>query len=81
MKLAGWFKNCNGILFGRTPVTTNINGYTMEDVYYELSAELNLPVVFDIDCGYQPPKITFVNGSYGEIMVENSKSKVIQKFI
>lgn len=81
MKLAGWFDHCNGILFGRTPVEEKIKGYGMEDVYKELQEELNIPVIYDIDCGHQPPQITFVNGAYGEITIENGKGKVLQKFI
>lgn len=81
MKLAGWFENCNGILFGRSPENTPVDNYTVEDVYKELSEELQIPIIFDIDCGHVPPQITFINGAYANIESENGKGRVIQMFI
>lgn len=81
MKLAGWFEDCAGILFGRSEANQPVNGYTVEDVYLELAEELRVPIVYDIDCGHQPPQITFVNGAYAEVEVRNGKGKVLQRFI
>ncbi|WP_102029284.1 S66 family peptidase [Salirhabdus sp. Marseille-P4669] len=81
MKLAGWFQNCSGILFGRSPANDSVGNYTIEDVYQELAHELNIPIIYDIDCGHVPPQITFINGAYGEVTVEDGKGKVLQKFI
>lgn len=80
MKLAGWFENCSGILFGRSSANQSVENYMIEDVYNELSEELGIPVVFDIDCGHEPPQITFINGAYAEIEVDEGKGKVIQYF-
>lgn len=49
-----------------------------EDVYKELSDELQIPIIYDIDCGHLPPQITFVNGEYAEVESENGK--VLQTF-
>lgn len=81
MKLAGWFDNCNGIMFGRSAANEPVDGYTAEDIYMQLSEELNVPVVYDIDCGHVPPQITFVNGAYAEVAVEDGKGSVLQRFI
>jgi muramoyltetrapeptide carboxypeptidase len=35
MKLAGWFDNCSGILFGRSDANQPIDNYTAEDIYKE----------------------------------------------
>lgn len=51
MKLAGWFEHRSGILFGRSAANRAIDGYTEEDVYRELAEELQIPIVYDIDCG------------------------------
>ncbi|MFC2947565.1 S66 family peptidase [Virgibacillus sediminis] len=80
MKLAGWFDNCNGILFGRSSANTSVTNYTVEDVYKELSEELQIPILYDVDCGHVPPQITFINGAYAEVKSEHGKGKVLQIF-
>lgn len=81
MKLAGWFDNCSGVLFGRSPANDPVDGYTVEDVYEELASELEVPVVYDIDCGHVPPQVTFINGAMAEVEVQEGKGTVTQKFI
>ncbi|MUT66251.1 S66 peptidase family protein [Paenibacillus sp. NEAU-GSW1] len=80
MKLAGWFANCSAILFGRNGVDSPFNGYTHEEVYAELAEELDIPIVYDIDCGHVPPQMTFINGAYAEIEVQDGKGTVVQRF-
>ncbi len=80
MKLAGWFDNCSGIMFGRSPANTPVANYTVEDVYGELSKELQIPILYDIDCGHVPPQMTFVNGAYAEVHTENGQGTVVQTF-
>lgn len=80
MKLAGWLEQCSGIMFGRSPANHTVDGYTVEDVYKELSDELEIPIIYDIDCGHVPPQITFINGTYAEIIVEDGKGVVLQHF-
>jgi muramoyltetrapeptide carboxypeptidase len=80
MKLAGWFENCSGILFGRSSANHSVEKYTIEDVYQDLSDELQIPIVYDIDCGHLPPQITFINGALAEVNVVNGKGVVKQYF-
>jgi muramoyltetrapeptide carboxypeptidase len=80
MKLAGWFENCSCIMFGRSPANESVENYTIEDVYQDLSEELQIPIVYNIDCGHVPPQITFVNGAYGVVEVEEGKGTVVQHF-
>ena len=80
MRLAGWFENCSGMLFGRSAANMPVEDYLIEDVYQDLFEELNIPIVYDIDCGHQPPQITFINGAYAKVHVENGKGTVIQEF-
>ncbi|MEH7272218.1 LD-carboxypeptidase, partial [Neobacillus vireti] len=68
------------VMFGRSPANESVEGYTIEDVYQDLFDELQIPIVYDIDCGHVPPQITFVNGAYGEVEVENGKGTVVQHF-
>ncbi len=81
MKLAGWFKNCSGILFGRSAANDPVDDYHIIDVYMELADELNIPIAYDIDCGHLPPQLTFINGAYAEVRIYNSGSIVKQRFI
>ncbi|MBJ6362342.1 S66 peptidase family protein [Paenibacillus sp. GCM10012307] len=80
MKLAGWFDNCSGILFGRSDANQPIDNYTAEDIYKELYEELQIPIIYDIDCGHVPPQITFINGAYAEIEIKDGKGSVKQSF-
>jgi len=80
MKLAGWFDNCSGLLFGRSGANQPVENYTAEDIYNELYEELRVPIVYDIDCGHVPPQITFINGAYAEIEVEDGNGSVKQIF-
>ncbi|WP_232695897.1 S66 family peptidase [Brevibacillus daliensis] len=80
MKLAGWFDNCTGLIFGRSPANQSIDNYTVEDIYKELSEELQIPIIYDIDCGHVPPQITLINGAYAEIEVEDGKGSMKQFF-
>ncbi|NYE07231.1 muramoyltetrapeptide carboxypeptidase LdcA involved in peptidoglycan recycling [Bacillus niacini] len=80
MKLAGWFEHTSCILFGRSPANEPVENYTIVDVYQDLSNELQIPIIYDVDCGHMPPQITFVNGAFGELEVEDGKGKVVQHF-
>lgn len=80
MHLAGWFDNISGILFGRTSVTNENNGYTITNVYQEMASELDKPVIYDIDCGHVPPQMTFVNGASGRVYKGKSKWRFDQFF-
>lgn len=80
MKLAGWFDHCSGLMFGRSPANRPVDGYTAQDMYHELAEELQVPVVYDIDCGHVPPQITFINGAYAEVEIENGKGQIKQYF-
>lgn len=80
MKLAGWFENCSGIMFGRSAANQSVDNYSIIDVYEELEKELNIPIIYDIDCGHVPPQMTFINGAYGEVDVSNGKGTLRQTF-
>ncbi|WP_154973949.1 S66 family peptidase [Priestia megaterium] len=80
LKLAGWFDNCSGILFGRSSANEPVDFYTAEDVYHDLASDLDIPVVYDIDCGHLPPQLTLINGAYASVNVERDKGTVVQYF-
>lgn len=80
MKWAGWFDHASGILFGRSEAQQPVQGYTAEEVYAELQDMLNVPIIYDIDCGHVPPQLTLINGAHASIQVEDGKGTLIQTF-
>lgn len=80
MKWASWFDHTSGILFGRSAAQAPFKGYTAEDVYAELYELLQVPIIYDIDCGHVPPQLTLVNGAHASIQVEDGKGTLIQTF-
>ncbi|WP_353853715.1 S66 peptidase family protein [Bacillus sp. Bos-x628] len=82
LKLSGWFDHCSGIMFGRSAVDAPVEGYDYTDIYEELSNELNVPILYDIDCGHVPPQMTLINGAYAEVKVEKQgKAVLTQTFL
>ncbi|OWA33930.1 LD-carboxypeptidase [Saccharibacillus sp. O16] len=82
MKLAGWFENCSGLMFGRSAFNTPVDGYTAEDVYRDMAEDLGVPVLYDIDCGHQPPQLTLINGALAEVhfSAETGTGTVLQRY-
>lgn len=80
MKLAGWFEDSSGIMFGRS-AAEDLLDYRMKDVYEDLSKELNIPILYDIDCGHVPPQLTLINDAYAEVSVKDGKETILQTFI
>ncbi len=82
MKLAGWFENCSGLMFGRSPANTPVGGYAAEDVYRDMSKELGVPVLYDIDCGHMPPQLTLINGAMAQVEFSEEKgtASILQIF-
>ncbi|WP_301108079.1 S66 peptidase family protein [Sporosarcina sp.] len=81
MKLAGWFANCAGIMFGRSVANISVDDYTAIDVYQDLWNELQIPIIYDIDCGHAPPQNTLINGAYAEVTLSNDRGTILQRFV
>ena len=81
MQMNGWFKNCNGVVFGRADGYRDVRDFKLEDAYKRAFMDLRIPVVYDIDLGHLPPQLVFINGAYGEVTVNNGQGEIIQKLI
>jgi muramoyltetrapeptide carboxypeptidase LdcA involved in peptidoglycan recycling len=77
---AGWFDNAAGIIFGRSPAGQEVAGFTVLDSMERIKELTGLPIIYNADVGHVPPQITFVNGAYGRVSVENGKGRVITTF-
>lgn len=76
MKSAGYFRNCNGIVFGRPLFVREDYETSFNDAVKLSLADLNIPVICDADIGHVSPQMTIVNGAILKIVSENGKGKV-----
>ena len=81
MKMNGWFEHCNGFLYGRVAGYEALKGYTYVDALNTFKEETGIPVVYDVDLGHKPPQLTFINGAYAAITIDQDNEKVFQKLI
>ena len=79
-KECGWFKHCKGILFGRS---------LCENSYYDISFsntlkysldDLNIPIIYDMDFGHIPPRLTMINGALAHIQFNNNKGSICYEY-
>lgn len=76
MKSAGYFRNCNGIVFGRPLFVREDYETSFNDAVKLSLADLNIPVICDADIGHVSPQMAIVNGAILKIVSENGKGKV-----
>ena len=81
MKISGYFKNINGIIFGRTSVNTQIEDFSYLDVLHKIFDDMNIPVIYDVDFGHVAPQWTMINGSYATFEYDNKKGSIVQEMI
>lgn len=81
MNECGWFKYCNGIIFGRPDGYSDKSDFTLVDAYSQGVGNLNIPVLYDADIGHIPPQIQIVNGSLGRVSFDNGKAVILSDFI
>lgn len=74
MKNAGYFKYCNGIVFGRPLFVRNDYDITYNETVKEVLGSLNIPIICDADLGHVSPQLTFINGAILKITSENGKA-------
>lgn len=71
---AGWFNHCKGIVIGRPSGIKTIMGLSYTDVLKEHLLPLNIPIIYDVDIGHVPPRMTIINGSIIKLKYQNGKS-------
>ena len=81
MKNASWFENIKGILIGRTYGGKAFDDFDLKYAFKKSLADLNIPVIYDVDIGHVAPQFTMVNGSVATVTYKNNKFKIIQEFI
>ncbi len=79
LKYKGVFELCNGLLIGRSSVLDKCGkDITIEEALTEVTKDLEIPVVYDVDIGHLPPNMTILNGSYAEVVMNGNAGKIRQ---
>jgi len=83
MRECGWFKHCNGILFGRPGNCSDEDDFpddfNLLDALNSGLACLDIPVIYDADIGHTAPRIQIINGAYGKVEYHDGKAVVTQE--
>ena len=79
MREAGWFKNANGILIGRTRAKESMKDFSYEDVLHSAFDVLSIPVIYDIDVGHVELQWTMINGAFANFEYAKEKGKIKMK--
>ena len=73
----GYFKHCNGIIFGRCGNDNSYLEYDMETCLKDsVLSKLNIPIIYDADISHKGPSMTIINGSIATIKCENGKGEI-----
>ena len=81
MRESGWFKYCNGIIFGRPDGYQDKGDFALVDALQQGLGRLNLPVLYDTDIGHIPPQMQIVNGAIGTVDYTDGKATVRQRHL
>ena len=68
MRMAGWFENTSGFVFGRPyHYGEEMLGLDMANAVTGVLGDLGVPILLDADFGHLPPAIPIVTGAVGKI--------------
>lgn len=76
MKKAGYFKNCKGILFGKSPILEPEYNIDFKQTIKQALGDLEIPILYDTDIGHIGPQIPIVNGGVLQIEYKEGKGKI-----
>lgn len=80
LRLAGWFDHANAVLIGRTRGGPS-GSFTQLDALRAAFAGLDVPVVYDVDCGHVPPHLAILNGALGTVRFDAESASLTQTLI
>lgn len=78
LRLAGWFEHANAILIGRT-LAPGSGDFTQRDAVLDALGDLDVPIVFDVECGHVPPHLPLVNGALARLAVTDNERSIVQE--
>lgn len=80
LRLAGWFDEAEAILIGRTQAPAS-GDFSQRDAVMDALGMLDLPIVFDVDCGHVPPFLPLVNGAWAHLSVVGAEQTITQELV
>ena len=73
----GYFKYCNGVIFGRCGNDNSFFEYDMENCIKDsIISKLNIPIIYDADISHKGPSMTIINGGIATIKCEDGKGEI-----
>lgn len=72
----GWFKYCQGIIFGRCATNTSYYNLSLEEALHHALDCLEIPIIINADIGHVAPRMTIINGAIAEIFLDNKKATI-----
>jgi Uncharacterized proteins, homologs of microcin C7 resistance protein MccF len=72
----GYFKHTKGILFGRSANESSFYDISFKETLSTSLSHLNVPILYDMDFGHLPPRMTIINGSFAHIMFKNNNGSI-----
>ncbi len=81
LRLQGWFNNLSGILIGRSAVAekSDPDKHNYLDALTTSLADLDIPVLYDVDIGHVPPQLSLINGAIATVQFTENGSFVTQQ--
>jgi len=76
MKNSGYFRNCKGIILGRSLMVRKDYDMDVAEVLNTAFKDLDIPVIYDADIGHLAPCINIVTGSIIRLESENGKGNI-----
>lgn len=73
MKMAGYFKNCSGIIFGRSLFIRNDYDTDFNQTVKDILGDLEIPIICDADIGHVSPQLAMINGAILEVTSKDGK--------
>ncbi|MCK0112043.1 LD-carboxypeptidase [Ornithinimicrobium sp. F0845] len=78
LRLAGWFGHANAILIGRTEAPAS-GEFTQREAVLDALGDLDVPIVFDVECGHVPPYLPLVNGALAHLTATDNERSIVQE--
>lgn len=76
-KECGWFNHTKAILFGRSACEDSYYNTSFQDTLKNSLESLNIPIIYDMDFGHIPPRLTMINGALTTINYKDGKGSII----
>lgn len=81
MRFRGVFDGLNGVLIGRNSAQSSSpdkQGFSYLDALHKVLGDIDIPVLFDLDIGHQPPNLTLINGAFTSVTYSAGKGSIHQ---